>query len=100
MKAGFLDGPPIRQLHKNEGFIGTMMSEIEKVAWMTFKNLVRDFLGNAQSYPGSIQQLLESFKLLGDELGERFHQDLTVMEARHQGTLNVHMMADYCWTMN
>jgi len=37
---------------------------------------------------------------LGDfseEQGERFHQDIKVMEDRYQGRWDIHMMADYCW---
>lgn len=39
---------------------------------------------------------------LGDyseEQGERFHQDLKVMEKRYQGVWGVNMMADYCWML-
>lgn len=125
IKAGVFDGPQIRQLVKDEHFIGTM-TELQKNAWLAFKNLVKDFLGNtrAQNYTEIVQQLLESFKMLGcnmsiklhflhshladfpknlgavsDEQGERFHQDLKIMEARYQGRWDVHMMADYCWSI-
>ena len=30
---------------------------------------------------------------------ERFHQDIKVMEERHQGSWDVHMMVDYCWSL-
>lgn len=33
------------------------------------------------------------------EQGERFHQDLRVMEDRYQGRWDEHMMADYCWSI-
>ncbi|KAJ8722816.1 hypothetical protein PYW07_003996 [Mythimna separata] len=39
---------------------------------------------------------------LGDyseEQGERFHQDIRIMEERYQGRWDSHMMADYCWTL-
>ena len=36
---------------------------------------------------------------VSDEQGERFHQDIKVMETRYQGRWDVHMMADYCWTL-
>ncbi|KYQ49069.1 hypothetical protein ALC60_11871 [Trachymyrmex zeteki] len=39
---------------------------------------------------------------LGDfseEQGERFHQDIKVMETRYQGRWDVNMMADFCWTL-
>ncbi|UYV77462.1 hypothetical protein LAZ67_15001094 [Cordylochernes scorpioides] len=34
-----------------------------------------------------------------DEQGERFHQDMKVMEERYQGVWDCHMMADYCWNL-
>ena len=46
---------------------------------------------------------LESFPdnlgKVSDEQGERFHQDIKTMERRYQGQWNVHMLADYCWTI-
>lgn len=125
IKAGVFDGPQIRQLIKDEHFTETM-TELERNAWLAFKNIVKDFLGNtrAPNYIEIVQQLLESFKKLGcnmsikvhflhshlanfpenlgavsDEQGERFHQDLKVMEARYQGRWDVSMMADYCWSI-
>ena len=32
---------------------------------------------------------------LSEEQGERFHQDMKIMEERYQGRWNVYMMADY-----
>ena len=34
---------------------------------------------------------------VSDEQGERFHQDISVIETRYQGKLNDRMMGDYCW---
>lgn len=125
IKAGVFDGPQIRKLVKDENFIETM-TELQKNAWMAFKDLIKNFLGNtrAQNYTEIVQQLLKTFKILGcnmsikvhflhshladfpenlgavsDEQGERFHQDLKIMEARYQGRWDVHMMADYCWSI-
>ncbi|UYV66592.1 hypothetical protein LAZ67_4002240 [Cordylochernes scorpioides] len=36
----------------------------------------------------------------GDEQGERFHQDMKVMEERYQVVWDCHMMADYCWNLS
>ena len=36
---------------------------------------------------------------VSDEHGERFHQDIKVMEERYQGRWDTHMMADYCWSI-
>ncbi|GBN04252.1 hypothetical protein AVEN_269714-1 [Araneus ventricosus] len=102
------------------------MTELQKNAWSAFKNIVKYFLGNTQTqnYTEIVQQLLESYKVLGfnmsmklhflhshlddfpktlgavsDEEDERFHQDLKVLEARYQGSWGVYMMADYCWSI-
>ena len=34
---------------------------------------------------------------LSDEHGERFHQDISVMERRFKEKWNPGMLADYCW---
>ena len=34
-----------------------------------------------------------------DEQGERFHQDIKVMETRYQARWDANMMADYCWNL-
>ena len=34
---------------------------------------------------------------VSDKQGERFHQDISVIETRYQGKLNDRMMGDYCW---
>lgn len=36
---------------------------------------------------------------LSEEQGERFHQDLKIMEQRYQGRWDEHMMADFCWNL-
>jgi len=41
----------------------------------------------------------ENCGAVGDEHGERFHQDISSMEKRYQGKLNCAMLADYCWTL-
>ena len=33
------------------------------------------------------------------EQGERFHQDIKIMNCRYQGRWDIHMMADYCWSL-
>ena len=48
IKAGVFDGPQIRQLIKDEHFIGTM-SELKKNAWISFKDVVKNFLGNTRA---------------------------------------------------
>ena len=93
------------------------MSELGKNAWaprekqmISFKGVVKNFLGNtlAKNYSEIAQKLLESYKALGcnmsikvhffspsfqcavsDELDERFHQDLKVMEDTYLDILGV-----------
>ena len=37
---------------------------------------------------------------VSDEHGQRFHQDIKVMESRYQGKFNPNMMGDYCWFLH
>jgi hypothetical protein len=36
---------------------------------------------------------------VSDEHGERFHQDIKIMEQRYKGKCIKSMLADYCWTI-
>ena len=40
-----------------------------------------------------------NLRAVGDEHGERFHQDITKMESNYQGKLNSGMMGDFCWML-
>ena len=91
-----------------------------------FVSVVKNFLGNekAENYKDVVETMLQSYHNLGcnmsikvhflnshldkfpanlgdvsDEHGERFHQDIKVMEERYQGRWDTHMMADYCWSI-
>lgn len=125
LKAGIFDGPQIRQLIKDLDFIGSM-NELEKSTWKSFVLVVQNFLGNQKSpnYEQLVNDMLCNMKELGcnmsikihylhshlnrfpknlgdysEEQGERFHQDIRVMEERYQGRWDTHMMADYCWNL-
>ena len=125
IKVGVFNGSQIWQLIKDEQFTSTM-SDSEKNAWLSFRDVVENFLGNIRTfnYAENVQKLLESYKALGcnmsiklyflhwylakflenlgaasDEQGKRFHQDLKVMEERYQGRWDAHMMADYVWSI-
>ena len=103
------------------------LNENERNAWLSFKRICKDFLGNhkAANYQNVLQDLLTSYKAIGcntslkihffsltwiffpenlsnvsDEHGERFHQDILAMEKRYQGKWTSRMLADYCWTLN
>ena len=34
---------------------------------------------------------------VSDEQGERFHQDISVIEGRYQGCFDANVMGDFCW---
>ena len=36
---------------------------------------------------------------LSEEQGERFHQDIRVMQERYQGRWDVNFLARYCWCL-
>ncbi|CAH2105977.1 unnamed protein product [Euphydryas editha] len=41
----------------------------------------------------------ENLGHFSDKQGERFYQEIRTMEERYKGRWNVHMMADYCWSL-
>ena len=121
-KAGVFDGPQIRQLLNDPGFISTMQSA-ELDAWNAFAVVVTNFLGNtkAENYRLLVGNLLQVFQMLGcnmtvkvhfshshvdyfpDNLGavseeqrERFHQDIKTMKKRYQGYWSESMTAGNC----
>lgn len=125
LKEGVFIGPDIRKLLKDENF-ETKMDEVEKEAWKAFKDVVTKFLGNNKdsNYKCIVNNMLSKFKDLGcsmslkvhflhshidyfpenlgavsEEQGERFHQDIKEMERRYQGSWNMNMLADYCWSI-
>jgi hypothetical protein len=125
LKAGIFDGPQIRQLIHDSTFLDSM-NEMEFNAWSAFTQVVKNFLGNhkADNYADLVEDMLIRFQKLGcnmsikihylhshlerfpenlgdisEEQGERFHQDIKIMEERYQGRWNSHMMADYCWSL-
>lgn len=125
LKEGIFVGPQIRELMKDENFENAM-EPIESDAWISFKNVVKNFLGNKKSvdYKNIVGAMLTNFQKLGcnmsiklhflhshldyfpenlgevsEEQGERFHQDMKEMEHRYQGRWDMSMMADYCWSL-
>ena len=104
----------------------TEINEIELASWLSFVEVAQSFLGNrkADNYKDIVQKLLDNFQALGinmrikvhflhshldrfpenlgdvsDEQGERFHQDIKVMEERYQGRWGKKMISDYCWCL-
>lgn len=125
LKAGIFDGPKIRKLINDPNFKNNM-NNVELSAWSSFVEVVNNFLGNhkAYNYEELVKNMLLHFEKLGanmsikvhylhshldrfaynlgdfsEEQGERFHQDIRIMEERYQGRWDRHMMADYCWSI-
>ena len=46
-----------------------------------------------------VKYFSENLEDCSEEQGERFHQDIKVIEQRYQGRWNENMMADYCWML-
>jgi hypothetical protein len=110
IKEGIFVGPQIRGLTKDKTF-DSILNEVELAAWTAFKDVCSNFLGNkADNYQEIVERFLQSYDAMGcnmslkihflhspldlfpqnlgavsDEQGERFHQDIAVMEKRYQG---------------
>ena len=86
--------------------------------------VAENLLGNhkAENYIEIVENIIEAFRRLGsrmslklhflhshleffpdnldavsDEHGERFHQDIAVVETRYKGKSSAYMSEDYCW---
>lgn len=100
------------------------VTQIDKRTLLAFVDVVNNFLVNrkAENYTGIINKMLSSFKLhnfnmsikvhflfshldkfpeglgdVSDKQGERFRQDIKVMEEHCPGCWDIHVIADYCW---
>jgi len=118
-------GPQIRELMQDRQF-DEDLHETERNAWLSFKRICKDFLGNhkAFNYHDVMQDLLTLYKAMGcnmslkihfldshldffpenlgkvsDKHGERFHQDIMAMEKWYQGKWTSSMLAIYCWKL-
>ena len=125
IKAGIFDGPQIIQLINDTAFLQSM-NEVELKAWASYLAVIENFLGNhkSENYMEVVNEMLNSFESLGcnmsikvhylhshlecfpenlsdfsEEQGERSHQDIKTLENRYQGRCDMHMMADYCWSL-
>lgn len=125
LKAGIFDGPQI-QLIKDPHFTESM-NEFESNASCSFVQVVQNFLGNhkVKNQVELVEEMLTNFNKLGcniksikihylhsysdsfpenlsdfgEEQEERFHQDIKTVEERYQGRWDIHMMVDYCWSL-
>ena len=66
IKEGIFDGPQIHKMFKDQNFIHHM-NEIEKSAWLSFKSIAENFLGNHKShdYEELVYGLLDNYQRLG-----------------------------------
>ena len=123
LKDGVFVGPEIRKLMQNEEF-GARLNPLELAARNAMKSVVVNFLGSHrhEKYPDIVDSMLKAYEQLGarislkihflhshldffpsnlgevsDEPGERFHQDISVIEGRYQGRYDANMMGDFCW---
>ena len=110
MKAGIFDGPQIRKLLNDDKFTDSM-NDREKAAWISFKEVVENFLGNFKNdnCKKMVKNMLQKFQKQGclmsiklhflhshlehfpenlgdysEEQGEGFHQDIKEMERHYQ----------------
>ena len=123
LKAGIFVSPEIRKLMLNEEF-DSRLNPVELAAWNALKSVVANFLGNHrhEQYADMVDDMLKAHEQLGarmslkvhflhshldffppnlskvsDEQGERFHQDISVIEGRYQDRFDANIMGDFCW---
>lgn len=123
--SGVFVGPQIRKVMKDENFVKTL-KPVEKRAWKSFVALCENFLGNnrSENYKKVVDDFLTAYGKMGcrmsikihflhshldffpvnlgqfsDEQGERFHQEMLVIEKRFEGKSEIRMMANFCWSL-
>lgn len=121
--SGVFIGPQIKKMYRSALFEASL-TKIEKEAWNSMKDVVENFLGNyrAPNYVELIDKMLTTFREMGvnmslkihfladhldffpsnlgkfsDEHGERFHQDIAIIENRFKGKDLIAMMSEYMW---
>lgn len=74
IKKDIFDGPQIRKMLKDDDFI-TIMTDNEKAAWVSFKEVVQNFLGNHKSkdYRQIVAYTVENFERLGCLMNLKLH---------------------------
>ena len=123
LKEDIFVGPQIREVLKDTDF--EELLNLQKLrAWEAFKSVCSGFLGNTRvlDYQACIEKLLKSYEdmgcrmslkihflhshlkffllnlgVMGDEHGERLHQDITKMESNYQSKWYPGMIGDFCW---
>jgi len=74
IKEGIFIGPQIRELMQDKQF-DEDLNEIERNAWLSFKIICKDFLGNHKTanYQNVVQDLLTSYKAMGCNMSLKIH---------------------------
>ena len=74
LRAGVFDGPQIHEFMKDLIF-DKVLTTNKKIAWLSFKNVITNFLGKHQSQDceDMIQELMQNFQALGTRLSIKMH---------------------------
>lgn len=74
IKEGVFDGPQIRKMFRDSHFIDHM-NELEKAAWLSFRSVVQNFLGNRKSpdYRSIVASLIKNYEKLGCLMNLKLH---------------------------
>jgi len=74
IKEGIFIGPQIRELMQDKQF-DEDLNETERNAWLCFKRICKDFLGNhkAPNYQDVVQDPLTSYKAMGCNMSLKIH---------------------------
>ena len=86
LKTGIFDGPQIRKLLNDDKFTDSM-NDREKAAWISFKKVAENSLGNSH-----LEHFPENLDDYNEEQGERFRKGIKEMERHYQERLDEHMM--------
>ena len=100
------------------------LNPAELYAWLSLKYVIVNFLRRSSQYRKVVDELMENFHQIGEympvkmhflrshldyfsenfgdcseEQGEWFHQDISDLEKRYQGRLDINFLADYRWCL-
>lgn len=120
---GVFNGPDIKRIIRSEKF-ERLLSPFEREAFQSMKDVFTKFLGNyrAENYKEIVETMMKNFRRMkvsmspkihylhqhldffrehlgkiSDEHGERFHQEIKLIEFNFQGKSDQHMLAEYVW---
>jgi len=73
IREGIFIGPQLRELQDKQ--FDEDLNETERNAWLSFKRICKDFLGNhkAANYQDVVQDLLTSYKAMGCNMSLKIH---------------------------